>query len=143
MPHDDVDRMLEAARVYVLLDDRGCPHCGAKVGPVMISASMWFCCRRHKVKWLAGWDYRQLRASEAEQLRCYDDAGLNECEHIRRDEVDALMMKAVVYDRWGCHSGAEHYRNVKWPLNTKGGQAMNGAAICPPNAESAATPAKA
>lgn len=81
----------------ITLFDIRCPHCQAAEGPFHIGCSVWFYCREHRVKWLAGYDLsiaEELIDREQEERR-YNEIGLGEFEYIgfEAERYEAMAQK--------------------------------------------------
>src|SRR5262249_44886929 len=52
-----LNKLSQSSRIKMIFDCV-CPTCGKMEGPFCLGQSIWFYCREHKVKWLAGYDLR-------------------------------------------------------------------------------------
>jgi hypothetical protein len=63
-----------------------CPTCGKAEGPFYIRRSLWFYCREHKVKWIAGYDLSVAdEPPDDECKRRFDEIGLGEFKYLGPD----------------------------------------------------------
>ena len=54
-------------------------------GPFCLGQSIWFYCREHKVKWLAGYDLRAPATPDEDCKQRFDEIGLGEFKYLGPD----------------------------------------------------------
>jgi hypothetical protein len=72
-----------------------CPTCGKAEGPFYIRHSVWFYCREHKVKWLAGYDLTADPDAPLDEdcKRRFEEIGLGDFKYLGPDAEEYEQAK--------------------------------------------------